>query len=72
MIILESRVRGGVIRRIGRKRVRGGRRIIPNLDVKLLIHLNSDFSDSSSANRTPSTVGPPFVSATQKVFGAKS
>lgn len=39
---------------------------------KLLLHLNSDFSDSSIHNRTPTLVGasPPVIDTEEKVFGS--
>jgi len=42
------------------------------LFTQLLLHLDSDFSDSSLGDRTPTLVGSPTVSSVQKVFGAKS
>ncbi len=44
----------------------------PHGMAKLLLHLNSDFSDSSTANRTPTLFGPPTIDTGKKVFGAGS
>ncbi len=39
---------------------------------KLLLHLDTDFSDSSPSAKTPTLVNSPTISGVQKVFGAGS
>jgi len=45
---------------------------IVDVTKKLLLHLNTDFSDSALGNKTPSTSGAPLIDTGEKVFGAAS
>ena len=40
--------------------------------VKLLLHFDTDFSDESADNHTPTLFSTPVISSAQKVFGAAS
>lgn len=50
---------------------RGGGFVVDPLDIKLLLHLDNDFSDSSLYGRVIEAGGP-TIDASQKVFGAGS
>ena len=45
---------------------------MPDSNTKLLLHMNSDFSDSSDSNHTPTVVNGASIDTTIKKFGAGS